>query len=306
MTRHRRERGWWWWWLAGRVYVQPRKFIQIYRRIKTDMEAGVCLHILVRWEDSWFTGMHAMSFASYQRLWSSLPFFLLLFSFDLLLIFQQWQIDPLWFRRSFVCSLVSLSYQPRSLFVSFFLSVFLSLFFSFQTDEFTCEGSSYCPIGVVSCSAASGASPTAPLCASSSSLSSSSGGAGRRGSSATSPGSLVSSSSSSSFSGHHRAFQHIKENDYGLQWFCRCATLCNEAQLEIPPGTDGTKFTRLGEPTEAALLVLVEKLGCTDDTLNNRFLQCAGRTPQLPMPFWWEEKARKTKRRSWARWKRNC
>ncbi|PHJ20686.1 calcium-transporting, partial [Cystoisospora suis] len=112
------------------------------------------------------------------------------------------------------------------------------------------------------------------------------GGGGGSGSPATAiPSPPSSFSSSSSFSGHHRAFQHIKENDYSLQWFCRCATLCNEAQLEIPPGTDGTKFTRLGEPTEAALLVLVEKLGCSDDTLNSRFLQCPGRTPQLPMPF---------------------
>ncbi|PFH38733.1 sarco/endoplasmic reticulum Ca2+-ATPase [Besnoitia besnoiti] len=82
-----------------------------------------------------------------------------------------------------------------------------------------------------------------------------------------------------------RTFQHIQDNDANLQWFARCATLCNEARLEIAPNSKGAKFTRLGEPTEAALLVLVEKLGSTDSALNARYLQCEGRTEQTPMPF---------------------
>ncbi|CBZ53307.1 hypothetical protein NCLIV_030940 [Neospora caninum Liverpool] len=109
------------------------------------------------------------------------------------------------------------------------------------TDEYTCEGSCYSPIGAVNYGGAS--------------------------------------------HGQHRMFHHIEESDENLHWFARCATLCNEARLDIAPGSNGTKFTRMGEPTEAALLVLVEKLGCMDSTLNARFLQCEGRKEQAPMPF---------------------
>ncbi|EPR64156.1 sarco/endoplasmic reticulum Ca2+-ATPase [Toxoplasma gondii GAB2-2007-GAL-DOM2] len=109
------------------------------------------------------------------------------------------------------------------------------------TDEYTCEGSCYSPIGAVNYAGSSHS--------------------------------------------QRRKFHHIEETDQNLQWLARCATLCNEARLEIAPGSQGMKFTRLGEPTEAALLVLVEKLGCTDSTLNARFLQCEGRKEQAPMPF---------------------
>jgi Ca2+-transporting ATPase len=49
------------------------------------------------------------------------------------------------------------------------------------------------------------------------------------------------------------AFMHGK----GLQDFATICALCNEAQLEYKDG----EFDRIGEPTEAALKVLVEKMG---------------------------------------------
>jgi Ca2+-transporting ATPase len=49
-----------------------------------------------------------------------------------------------------------------------------------------------------------------------------------------------------------------------LQSFARCCSLCNEARLVVSDGT----VTREGEPTEAALLTLVEKLGCAGKQRN--------------------------------------
>lgn len=46
-----------------------------------------------------------------------------------------------------------------------------------------------------------------------------------------------------------------------MKLFSKISSLCNEAQLEYKDG----KFDRIGEPTEAALKVLVEKLGTEDD-----------------------------------------
>jgi magnesium-transporting ATPase (P-type) len=46
-------------------------------------------------------------------------------------------------------------------------------------------------------------------------------------------------------------------HETGLRDFAKVASLCNDASITY---TDG-KFTRVGEPTEAALSVLVEKLG---------------------------------------------
>ena len=45
--------------------------------------------------------------------------------------------------------------------------------------------------------------------------------------------------------------------DSSLQDIASVCALCNEAQIEYRDGT----FARIGEPTEAALKVLVEKLG---------------------------------------------
>lgn len=50
--------------------------------------------------------------------------------------------------------------------------------------------------------------------------------------------------------------------------------MCSGAKLEI--GEDH-KIKRTGEPTEAALKVLVEKLGCPDQALNDKALQTGER-----------------------------
>ncbi|CDI85418.1 calcium-transporting ATPase, putative [Eimeria praecox] len=51
-----------------------------------------------------------------------------------------------------------------------------------------------------------------------------------------------------------------------LSWLCRCAAICNEAHLNVAQGApEGGHYERMGEPTEAALLVLVEKLGLFSD-----------------------------------------
>lgn len=67
-------------------------------------------------------------------------------------------------------------------------------------------------------------------------------------------------------------FEHIREKDTGLQYFALCAALCNDARLQVTTEAAGPRYTRQGEPTEAALKVLVEKLGCPDEDLNKRYL----------------------------------
>eukprot|EP00439_Symbiodinium_sp_Y106_P047570 s1838_g6.t1 len=54
-----------------------------------------------------------------------------------------------------------------------------------------------------------------------------------------------------------------------LQAFAKIAALCNESRLEVEAGS----FRRIGEPTEAALLTLVEKLGVPDPSLHGRCWQ---------------------------------
>lgn len=49
-------------------------------------------------------------------------------------------------------------------------------------------------------------------------------------------------------------FSWIGPSDRGLQYFAKCACICNEAKLEIDP-KNPEKFIRHGEPTEAALKV---------------------------------------------------
>ena len=72
-----------------------------------------------------------------------------------------------------------------------------------------------------------------------------------------------------------------------VSWLCRCASICNEAHLNIiPQAQDGCHYERMGEPTEAALLVLVEKLGLfSDEQIAARVN--TQRTVATPTPFWY-------------------
>ncbi|CAJ1371605.1 unnamed protein product [Effrenium voratum] len=54
-----------------------------------------------------------------------------------------------------------------------------------------------------------------------------------------------------------------------LQTLAKILAVCNGARLELNCGA----YRRIGEPTEAALLVLVEKLGCPDAALHGRCWQ---------------------------------
>merc|ERR1719199_2027819 len=60
------------------------------------------------------------------------------------------------------------------------------------------------------------------------------------------------------------------EQQQAMKIFCRTAALCNESRLLV---NDEGRITRNGEPTEAALRVVVEKVGCPDKSLNARCLQ---------------------------------
>ncbi|CAK0818749.1 unnamed protein product [Prorocentrum cordatum] len=70
--------------------------------------------------------------------------------------------------------------------------------------------------------------------------------------------------------------------DEALKAFCRTGALCNEARLLL---NDEGRFVRHGEPTEAAIRVLVEKLGCPDQALNGRCHQAAKRARADAMAF---------------------
>lgn len=52
-------------------------------------------------------------------------------------------------------------------------------------------------------------------------------------------------------------FVNITKEDVGLRYFASCATLCNDARLEIVSDSSGIRYLRQGEPTEAALKVCV-------------------------------------------------
>jgi Ca2+-transporting ATPase len=67
-----------------------------------------------------------------------------------------------------------------------------------------------------------------------------------------------------------------------ISTFCQTAALCNESRLLI---NDEGRFTRNGEPTEAAIRVLVEKIGCSDDGLNKKCLQQQTRSKDDVMAF---------------------
>lgn len=62
----------------------------------------------------------------------------------------------------------------------------------------------------------------------------------------------------------------------------KTGALCNESRLLV--GDEG-KFIRNGEPTEAAIRVLVEKLGVPDAAINGRCLQKDTRTKEDAMAF---------------------
>ncbi|CAJ1445887.1 unnamed protein product [Effrenium voratum] len=51
------------------------------------------------------------------------------------------------------------------------------------------------------------------------------------------------------------------QGNKALRFFCKVATLCNDSRLS----QEGSSICRVGEPTEAALRVLVEKLGCPEE-----------------------------------------
>lgn len=68
----------------------------------------------------------------------------------------------------------------------------------------------------------------------------------------------------------------------GLRAFAKCGALCNESRLSID--REG-KITREGEPTDAAIRVLVEKLGCPDEALCARCFQAPTRTAADAMAF---------------------
>lgn len=67
-----------------------------------------------------------------------------------------------------------------------------------------------------------------------------------------------------------------------LHTFSKVAAICNESRLSVD---DDGRFKRAGEPTEAALRVLVEKLGCPDAGIESRCLQAEKRTKEDAMAF---------------------
>jgi len=70
--------------------------------------------------------------------------------------------------------------------------------------------------------------------------------------------------------------------DKGLATFAKVGAVCNQARLS----TDGNgSYTRTGEPTEAAIMVLVEKLGCPDKGLQSKCLQSQKRATGDAMAF---------------------
>eukprot|EP00919_Chromeraceae_sp_WS-2016_P069823 GHVR01165503.1.p1 GENE.GHVR01165503.1~~GHVR01165503.1.p1 ORF type:complete len:790 (+),score=215.97 GHVR01165503.1:175-2544(+) len=73
----------------------------------------------------------------------------------------------------------------------------------------------------------------------------------------------------------------------GLNMFIRCCALCNNSKLLLNP-TDG--WTRSGEPTEVALRVLVEKIGCPNKELTNANAQKSrDRDPNAFTNYWLSE-----------------
>jgi len=82
------------------------------------------------------------------------------------------------------------------------------------------------------------------------------------------------------------------KTDQGLQTLAKIGAMCNQARLSVD--SEG-RYTRAGEPTEAALMVLVEKLGCPDAAIESRCLQSRKRSPDDAMAFTthWTSKCKK-------------
>jgi len=77
------------------------------------------------------------------------------------------------------------------------------------------------------------------------------------------------------------------KND-AIKTLAKIGCMCNESRLLVD---DEEKFIRNGEPTEAAIRVLVEKLGCPDQALNQRCYQKDKRSKEDAMAFsqYWEK-----------------
>lgn len=80
-----------------------------------------------------------------------------------------------------------------------------------------------------------------------------------------------------------------KVKDLDIDWkkpaisnLAKIGALCNESRLIVD---DEGKFIRNGEPTEAAIRVLVEKLGCPDQGITGRCFQKERRSKQDAMVF---------------------
>ena len=80
-------------------------------------------------------------------------------------------------------------------------------------------------------------------------------------------------------------FKGIAKGDVGLHYFAKVGAICNNSRLEFSE----EKYRKVGEPTEAALRVLVEKLGSTDDALNRKFLQNLNRDDPAVFSNFWEK-----------------
>jgi P-type Ca2+ transporter type 2C len=85
----------------------------------------------------------------------------------------------------------------------------------------------------------------------------------------------------------------ISKKDIALQNFAKCGSICNASKLVVDATEKSTKsrFKRIGEPTEAALRVLVEKLGCPESSVNTKFLNKPKRDSAHAMAFsnYWAE-----------------
>lgn len=78
-------------------------------------------------------------------------------------------------------------------------------------------------------------------------------------------------------------FEHVSASHVGMKEFVQVCAICADVTLEFHDG----KIKRTGEPTEAALKVLVEKLGCPDRNLNARALQQRVRySPEVFCEYW--------------------
>ena len=87
-------------------------------------------------------------------------------------------------------------------------------------------------------------------------------------------------------------FKPIGQKDVALQYFARVGAVCNSAKITVDVAEG--KYKRIGEPTEAALRVLVEKMGCPDTGLNGKNLD-SKKIREDPMVFsnYWEKSINK-------------